>query len=234
MDSPDNYTLIMQACKAHRKVVVELKDKSGVKEVARFAISTQGGLIRMLKGSSRRGEYVYSLWLDAFAVRFIIDRRKLMSPVDRYADKLRKWSAYVIKHRHPNVWEELETDALKVTDERIYQFCSDLANKESSHDVWEAARSYELPRIEAYKTLTLTSCKLPSYMSDVPDRITKAMDKKEWFSFHWTSNYDYHASGEFGGDGLYRAWLSQEFKGCGNGHYWLLLNGNNAIFCEDD
>ena len=31
-----------------------------------------------------------------------------------------------------------------------------------------------------------------------------------------------------------RAWLSREYKDCGNGHYYLLISPTHAIFCEDD
>ena len=31
-----------------------------------------------------------------------------------------------------------------------------------------------------------------------------------------------------------KAWYSEEFRGCGNGHYYLALNNSQALFCEDD
>lgn len=31
-----------------------------------------------------------------------------------------------------------------------------------------------------------------------------------------------------------RAFYSEEYKGCGNGHYYLALNHRTAVFCEDD
>ena len=31
-----------------------------------------------------------------------------------------------------------------------------------------------------------------------------------------------------------RAWYSEEYKNCGNGHYYLALNHSTAVFCEDD
>jgi hypothetical protein len=30
------------------------------------------------------------------------------------------------------------------------------------------------------------------------------------------------------------AWYSEEYRGCGNGHYYLALNETHALFCEDD
>ncbi len=31
-----------------------------------------------------------------------------------------------------------------------------------------------------------------------------------------------------------KAWYSEEYKNCGNGHYYLALDEHTAIFCEDD
>jgi hypothetical protein len=31
-----------------------------------------------------------------------------------------------------------------------------------------------------------------------------------------------------------KAWYSEEFRGCGNGHYYLALNATHALFSEDD
>ncbi len=31
-----------------------------------------------------------------------------------------------------------------------------------------------------------------------------------------------------------KAYYSEEYRGCGNGHYYIALDGNTALFCEDD
>lgn len=35
-------------------------------------------------------------------------------------------------------------------------------------------------------------------------------------------------------DGIFRAWYSSEYAGCGNGQYYLLINPYTALFCEND
>jgi hypothetical protein len=45
---------------------------------------------------------------------------------------------------------------------------------------------------------------------------------------------DFSASAEVREDGIYRAWFSSEYSGCGNGSYYLLLNPTTAFHCEDD
>lgn len=44
----------------------------------------------------------------------------------------------------------------------------------------------------------------------------------------------FSASAEVREDGIYRAWFSSEYSGCGNGSYYLLLNPTTAFHCEDD
>ncbi len=31
-----------------------------------------------------------------------------------------------------------------------------------------------------------------------------------------------------------KAWYSEEYRGCGNGHYYIALNPTHALFVEDD
>jgi hypothetical protein len=50
-----------------------------------------------------------------------------------------------------------------------------------------------------------------------------------------------HVTGRSGYDVSFRydpkqnkAWYSEEYRGCGNGHYYLALNGTHALYYEDD
>ena len=58
-----------------------------------------------------------------------------------------------------------------------------------------------------------------------------ALREKRNYSMRWTVSYD--NSVEFNPDGN-RAWYSEEYRGCGNGHYYLLLDEKHAAFREDD
>ena len=59
----------------------------------------------------------------------------------------------------------------------------------------------------------------------------EALNEKRKYSMRWTVSYDnsveYNPEGE-------RAWYSEEYRGCGNGHYYLLLDEKHAAFREDD
>lgn len=64
--------------------------------------------------------------------------------------------------------------------------------------------------------------------------VAKAIINKEEYHYRWTKGYDNSidlgmtVNGDFGGT------YSEEKRGCGNGHYYLLLDATHAIFYEND
>ena len=53
------------------------------------------------------------------------------------------------------------------------------------------------------------------------------------FNRRWENGYD--NSVEIANrDGEKLAWYSEEYRGCGNGHYYLMFDATHAIFYEDD
>lgn len=68
--------------------------------------------------------------------------------------------------------------------------------------------------------------------SHVKGQIKKALsDKTDYHTgcipVNYDVSFDYNA-------GKKKAWYSEEYKGCGNGHYYLAVDHNTAVFCEDD
>lgn len=53
------------------------------------------------------------------------------------------------------------------------------------------------------------------------------------YRFAWRDGYDNSVEVSFSDDEA-RGWYSEEYKGCGNGHYYLLFDATHAIFYEDD
>lgn len=67
------------------------------------------------------------------------------------------------------------------------------------------------------------------------EEISKAFEEKKKFGFReYRTKRDFSVSGEMREDGIYRAWFSSEYSGCGNGDYYLLLNPRIAVFYEKD
>jgi hypothetical protein len=53
-------------------------------------------------------------------------------------------------------------------------------------------------------------------------------------STYWYGSYDYSIEVRKNQDGTLCGWYSAEYKGTGNGHYYLLLDAEHAIYYEDD
>lgn len=74
--------------------------------------------------------------------------------------------------------------------------------------------------------------KFPDY---VIKELQEAFENKTKYSYtKYGSKRDLRVSTQVGEDGIFRAWFSSEFAGCGNGQYYILLNPTTASFCEWD
>ena len=208
------------------KAVLTLKD--GKKMIKRFFTSSSGSLCVMRKGYRRYGYSIYKDYFDD-AVKVEIVKEKRKSDVEWYIEDLLKWKRYVLKYRVNGVWNELKKNTESITDANLIllKLCSDEIH--SHYDAWKRAGEIGLPKIEGFKTTTLKTAKCP-YLKE----IKKAFEEKRSFNYHWRGSYDYSAEGRLEDSGEFNAWFSMEYKGCGNGHYYLLLDGMHAIFAEDD
>jgi len=69
------------------------------------------------------------------------------------------------------------------------------------------------------------------YNKQYKDNIKKAIESKTKEHIATTVNYD--VSFEYNPK-CNKAWYSEEYRGCGNGHYYLALDHNTAVYYEDD
>ena len=211
------------------KAVLTLKD--GKRMIKRFFTSSSGNsgsLCVMRKGYRHYGYSIYKDYFDdAVKVKIVKEERK--SDVEWYIEDLLKWKRYILKYCVNGVWNSLKKDTESITDANLIllKLCNDEIN--SHYDAWKRAGEIGLPMIEGFKTTTLKSARCP-YLKE----IKKAFEEKRSFNYHWRGSYDYSAEGRLEDSGEYHAWFSMEYKGCGNGHYYLLLDGMHAIFAEDD
>ena len=63
--------------------------------------------------------------------------------------------------------------------------------------------------------------------------VTDCIKNGKDFSRCWENGYD-NTVEIANRDGKKLAWLSLEYRGCGNGHYYLMFDATHAIFYEDD
>lgn len=65
--------------------------------------------------------------------------------------------------------------------------------------------------------------------------VKEAIEKGETYnSPRWEKGYDNSVSVKMCEDGKLRGWYSEEFRNCGNGWYYLLIDAKHAIFSERD
>lgn len=65
------------------------------------------------------------------------------------------------------------------------------------------------------------------------EEVQRAIAEKRDYHRRWTNGYDNDLEIRFDND-YPRAWYSEEYRNCGNGHYYLLFDATHAIFYEDD
>ena len=65
------------------------------------------------------------------------------------------------------------------------------------------------------------------------ERARQAEGDFEQETARWRGSYDFSV-GVAKRDGNLMGWYSAEYKNCGNGHYYLLLDATHAIYSEDD
>ena len=85
-------------------------------------------------------------------------------------------------------------------------------------------------RKRCWKSIAWSKYRRTQYENDV----RQAIANKTNFTRNWANGYDNSLEICLGEDGKLRAWYSEEFRGCGNGHYYLLFDATHAIFYEDD
>ena len=127
-------------------------------------------------------------------------------------------------------------------DSIIEGFCEDMANggyenvycKRGEGEKYEWCHTYQV-----FESFYNKKCwKSIAYQSKFDrewhnSQIEKAIAEKSNYHRRWTNGYDNTIDIVFDENGS-RGWYSEEYRNCGNGHYYLLFDATHAIFYEDD
>lgn len=87
-----------------------------------------------------------------------------------------------------------------------------------------------LARDRCFKTINWYKCEKEEFEKLLEERIKT----KEDFRYFWHKGYDNRISVKQGKDGILLGYYSEEYTGCGNGYYSILLDAKHALFCEKD
>jgi hypothetical protein len=130
---------------------------------------------------------------------------------------------------------------------RFYDACKNLPK---TYDEWVSDQEWKVFPDREYKWLydyKVTSwCALDwkviwekrlksIFWENVINRLKEALENKENFSAFWRDNYDYTLDlRKYWDTGNMTLTLSEEYKDCWNGHYYVGTDYNNFIYVEKD
>ncbi len=218
----------------------------GKRENLRLFVSSEGILCQFKKGSKKWG--------------YPIDPELLMkisslTPYDQKTDGVkifRRNLEKIIKHLSAShLWPQILEDAkaLQKIDDALIQ---EWANK-SRRELYETSRDLRdngiLPEQTEQTYDCGLTCELFANLFDAKsiktinyhswgkemdiEKFAKAISNREHYNYSWHKGYD-NSIGVRDDSGVLKAWYSEEYRGCGNGHYYLALSATHAIFHSDD
>lgn len=228
-----------------RKMVVT--KLNGTKEIVRLWLGNSTALhfkyvAICKKGCPRSSRYLTSYDIENWLSIKPATEWKLT--LDLYDKRVRK--AIDMLDRS-GLWMEIKTNLLmylKMNKAHRQELINDILENEYEKFYLECAEGKKYWWVhfhQIFVTLTKercwTSVPLPTYEPNKTTEkfnIQNAILKRENYSGRWRNKYDVSVDLEVKEDGIYRGWLSCEYRGCANGHYYLLFDATHAIFYEDD
>lgn len=213
--------------------------ENGKSEIARLAISTSGDILRMAYGKRRFGHYI--------SVKDWTSLEPIKSKMPFEVKWEKGWKKVLKRLEASGLWKDIQQeikDGLEIGIEKIKA----AYNAENNGD-WES-RDERIRAIDSRLTNSFirwnmrTEPKVKAmYFSKHKDtnkfykeQIKKAMASNEKFSLDSRANYDvsfeFHPVDETHKTAT--ASYAEEFRGCGNGHYYIAIDAEHALFMEDD
>lgn len=205
----------------------------GHKRVARLFFSREGNLCEFNKRSRKYGHY-----FDSTGVVNI-------EPLNKEQDLLKKTRSFIKKViatlEKSGLWSNFLHDfkiVAQLDDERLGKFLH--ADWDESQKIMlELGLNHRQCGVDCLKWTVEKGIKSINYGSwdkqQFMPMFAKAIEEKKSFGHDWRKGYDNSVECRFDEkDNVMRAWYSEEYKGCGNGHYYYAIDATHAIFGEDD
>ena len=141
---------------------------------------------------------------------------------------------FFLKHAHQdlwkNLWEGFTPDRSKELREALERNWMEVSEKGKwrSYSYFDVKHELGLTYFENNRSNVLDVSK---YLDVDVSRIERALQDRIDYTARSRDSYDY--SMEYNAE-KQMAWFSAEFKGCGNGHYYLMISPKAAMFYESD
>ncbi len=227
-------------------ISIQVTHDDGSKKIYRF-FRSNGNLCVFKHQSRTQGYQLTFQFCHTWRSVHVYHRSKLDETyLHWFIKNLRKSKKVFTVEVHPNLWQDMQAIYARLDIEGFEQFVRDLdINENSRADTMEAFKQYaDTCGIEGvlyghYKRSTIQGNAPFQYSNrgtydECIKNISGHIERKEDFSYYWYGRYDSSVQGSTSEDGIYRAWLSHEYRNKGNGHYYALINDNSAILLEDD
>lgn len=216
--------LLKELVKNSRTDKFEVTFRNGEKKVMRLFYSADHDVICYYAFRSRHSGYRLYDYVDI--------KPFVKSENDKVKQARRFLKKFIALTTESGLWEDVRENAIAI---------NNLSDKDLAFylaDEWENAGKLGIKRFGT-DTLAATikkGFKKINYSDWCSPKVIfeKAIKEQTAYSDRWRKNYDNSISCQKCDDGIMRAWYSEEFKDCGNGHYYLAINATHAIFCEDD
>jgi hypothetical protein len=229
--TPKNYTELYDAVK--NKQIVEAVRKDGKKD--RLFIATNFYLCAFLPRSSRKGYRVSELDFDNY-VKFISPKAE---PTEE--EKLKKQYSEIAKYKR------LASEASFTND--FIESCKAIPDFETwkNDKVKSSFNDNDEPRPKSLYALGITTgnkidgkvislSRIAKEHPHVIQHLRNAIktQTKGHHGYGRFAGYDMTITTEIKENGQFYGYLALEYKGCGNGYYYILINDENFIGCDVD
>ena len=233
------------------------KDKLSGEEV-RVVKEPDGNIFVFAKGRKSRGyRYLEKYFLEKYEVKFVSPEKKNAAwhkKIDKLMKKLTEsglWPELLIKLENLSQMTLSDQEEIKTLYDKRYTRGSietlEEAYKRNTEEI-KALYGSKYPFIiaedssgeiyvDTWYLWEMSACKTKSmyfgkyYNKEYKARIKNALLHNEKLSLSTQAGYDVSFSYD---PELKKAYYSEEYRGCGNGHYYLAVDENTAWFCEND
>lgn len=204
--------------------------ENGKTETKKLFVSDYGNVCEFKKRSSRSGYRIGVLNIASIEVKpktppIKVCRNNLRLVIN-YLSKSGLWTPMLMGAKFLSMMSDEELLTMRDWDCYHRVMTNELANKGIA---WFGGDCFNALFEKSIKTM-----RFMSYDRDYQKRrLKESIDKKENLTYRWRNGYDNHYEICFSED-YSRGWYSEEYKNCGNGHYYYLLDECHVLFGEDD
>mgnify|MGYP003290315902 CR=1 FL=1 len=204
--------------------------ENGKTETKKLFVSDYGNVCEFKKRSSRSGYRIGVLNIASIEVKPktppIKVCRNNLRLVIKYLSKSGLWTPMLNGAKYLISLSDEELKSMRDWD-RYHQIMNDELRQKDI--IWFGGDCFNALFEKSIKTM-----RFMSYDRDYQKRrLKESIDNKENLTYRWRNGYDNHYEIRFSED-YSRGWYSEEYKNCGNGHYYYLLDECHVLFGEDD